>query len=226
MKLLTDKTNAQILELLMRKECSFSEILKSLNLKDHGQLNYHLKSLIQQNLIQKKDQKYVRTIKGERVGSYLQQIQSKETFPLSVVCAVIKNEKEEILWLKRSKSPQKEKWGLPGGKARIGETVKETAQREVFEETGLKLKFEKFLGFFPCLNYESGELIYHSNISLVSMSSVNSNVKIKIDPEEHNDYRFVKLEKIEKDKTVANTSEVIKEVLKKNPTFKEFVLKN
>src|SRR3989344_5418606 len=106
-KILNERIKGVILEKLMKKELSFSELLKATNLKDHGQLNYHLKTMISTGLIEKKEQKYAKTSLGERMGVYINQFQSKEMYPLSVVCAIIKNKKDEILLLKRAKSPQK-----------------------------------------------------------------------------------------------------------------------
>src|SRR3989344_2666951 len=152
-KILNERIKGVILEKLMKKELSFSQLLKETNLRDHGQLNYHLKTMISEGLIEKKEEKYTKTLLGERMGVYINQFQSKEMYPISVVCAIVKNEKGEILFLKRAKSPQKGKWGFPGGKVALGEKIKETAEREVKEETGMHAKFEKVVGFFPSLVY-------------------------------------------------------------------------
>jgi predicted transcriptional regulator len=98
--LLNEEIKANILSALLRNEHSFSELLKVSNLRDHGQLNYHLKLMINEGLIKKNIDKYTFTEFGERMGVYLNQIQFKEISPLSVVCALIINEKGEILLLK------------------------------------------------------------------------------------------------------------------------------
>ena len=46
---------------------------------------------------------------------------------------------QEVLLVKRSKEPNKGQWSIPGGKQMIGETTAEAAQRELLEETGVKV---------------------------------------------------------------------------------------
>lgn len=48
---------------------------------------------------------------------------------------VVKN--DHILLIKRGREPGKGLWAVPGGKVEVGETLRETAQREMLEETGL-----------------------------------------------------------------------------------------
>jgi len=46
---------------------------------------------------------------------------------------------EEVLLVKRNKDPNKGHWSIPGGRQILGETVAEAAQRELLEETGVKV---------------------------------------------------------------------------------------
>ena len=46
---------------------------------------------------------------------------------------------QEVLLVKRNKEPNKDQWSNPGGRQIIGETAVEAAQRELLEETGVKV---------------------------------------------------------------------------------------
>ena len=47
---------------------------------------------------------------------------------------------QEVLLIKRNKEPHKGQWSIPGGKQMLGETTLETANRELMEETGVKVE--------------------------------------------------------------------------------------
>ena len=44
-----------------------------------------------------------------------------------------------VLLIKRGKAPRLGEWSIPGGTQELGETVRETAVREVLEETGVAI---------------------------------------------------------------------------------------
>jgi 8-oxo-dGTP diphosphatase len=46
---------------------------------------------------------------------------------------------DEVLLIERGKGPVSGNWSLPGGKQELGETVQETAHREIKEETALDI---------------------------------------------------------------------------------------
>ena len=52
---------------------------------------------------------------------------------------VIVFREKEVLLVKRNKDPNRGYWSIPGGKQMLGETVEEAAQRELVEETGIKV---------------------------------------------------------------------------------------
>lgn len=57
--------------------------------------------------------------------------------PRPGVLAVLVRE-ESVLLVKRRFDPDAGKWGFPGGKQQLGETVAEAALRELLEETGVR----------------------------------------------------------------------------------------
>ena len=68
----------------------------------------------------------------------------------------------KILLVKREKAPQKGKWAIPGGSVKLGETLQKAAEREIKEETGLKVKAKRPLYTFDLIERDSqGEIIFH-----------------------------------------------------------------
>ena len=62
-----------------------------------------------------------------------------EARPICGVGAVV-IEMGRILVVQRGRPPDQGLWAVPGGKVRLGESMRETARREALEETGLILK--------------------------------------------------------------------------------------
>lgn len=66
----------------------------------------------------------------------------------AVVDAVIFNDKDEVLLIKRGTDPFKGWWAIPGGFMEFGETAEQAVAREVEEETGLKVHVRELLGVY------------------------------------------------------------------------------
>lgn len=89
---------------------------------------------------------------------------------------IIRNENEQILLQERT---DRNKWGLPGGCQELGENLRETAIREAYEETGIKLSADNLVlidtlsGKTRKNSYPNGDIVYN-NTSLY-LADVNSN---------------------------------------------------
>lgn len=71
----------------------------------------------------------------------------KNKYPrLTVDGIIIKNKK--ILLIQRKNEPYKNYYALPGGFVNYGETVEKAIEREIKEETNLKIKVKKLAGVY------------------------------------------------------------------------------
>ena len=68
--------------------------------------------------------------------------------PLPSAAALVRNEKGEILLVKRGVEPGLEKWALPSGFIEIEETPEEACLRELKEETGLEGEIIRLVGVY------------------------------------------------------------------------------
>ena len=67
--------------------------------------------------------------------------------PLIGVGALIIKDRRVVL-IKRGKPPLLGEWSIPGGMLELGETLRQGAEREAFEETGFTVRATELLGVF------------------------------------------------------------------------------
>lgn len=98
---------------------------------------------------------------------------------------VVRNELGQILLQQRSDNG---KWGLPGGCQDLGENLKTTAIRELYEETGIKVN-EEDITLIDTLSgksrkrmYTNGDIVYN-NTSLYLVDVNSKDIHINIDSE-------------------------------------------
>ncbi len=81
--------------------------------------------------------------------------------PLPSCHALIWN-RDRFLLVERSRPPFQGYWGLPGGGVELGETVAQALQREVQEETGLRISVGRFLGYADGITHDTdGRVQFH-----------------------------------------------------------------
>ena len=126
---------------------------------------------------------------------------------------IVSNEKSQILFIYK-----RGKWDLPKGKAEKGETIRETAIREVMEETGIEhLKIDKyFSNTFHIVRNKKKYFLKETSWFLMS-----SNYKGKLKPQIKEGIKFVKWKTIEdvkklKKRTYNNISIILSDFLKQN----------
>jgi 8-oxo-dGTP diphosphatase len=98
--------------------------------------------------------------------------------------------KDNVLFIKRhAHCSEPSKWGIPGGKLEKDETAHQAVVREIKEETGLHLPLEvKHLGTVY-IRYPEVDFIYHMYGHTLS----DYPEQIVIDPQEHQEYRWMTL---------------------------------
>ncbi len=126
-------------ELLFHPGSSFSALNIGGLTNDH--FTFHVKHLVQEGIIEKIDKNYFLTQKGKLYANKLDVDALKmERFGTPSVAVTVKKivkGKTYFLMHHRLKEPLYGYWGFVNGKVRFGEFTKDTAKRELFEETGL-----------------------------------------------------------------------------------------
>ena len=105
----------------------------------------------------------------------------------NVASCYIEFEGKILLLFRESHKLEGNKWGMPAGKIRRGESEKEAVIREIKEETGLEVLPEK-LNYCRkvYVRYLDYDFIYH-----IFFYKLDSETQIKIDPAEHKEYAWV-----------------------------------
>ncbi len=114
---------------------------------------------------------------------------------------VIIKKGNKVLLGKRHSDPEKADsamhgegtWTLPGGKLHMGESLGDAAKREVFEETGIKLKKSKVLGVQNDLAGNDAHFITIANLALEWKGEPQI-----MEPEEITEWQWFSLNKLPK----------------------------
>ncbi len=85
------------------------------------------------------------------------------TAPVVGVGAVVWKD-GRLLLIRRGRPPRQGSWSLPGGRQELGETVQQTALREVLEETGVTIRILDLAAVVDLIHREGGLLQYHYTV--------------------------------------------------------------
>jgi 8-oxo-dGTP diphosphatase len=81
--------------------------------------------------------------------------------PVAATIAIVMRE-GRVLLVRRANSPDAGRWGFPGGKIEIGETIADASVRELLEETGIRAEAQKVFTAVDAFDRDgSGHLRQH-----------------------------------------------------------------
>lgn len=78
--------------------------------------------------------------------------------PRVAVGAVVFRE-GRVLLVRRGQAPAKDLWAIPGGSVEIGETLQQAAEREIREETGIRIRAARPIFIFDVIERDESESI-------------------------------------------------------------------
>ena len=104
-----------------------------------------------------------------------------------IVSCFLESEGRILLLHRQDHKPQGDTWGVPAGKVDGSETPEEAIMREISEEIGHKLPWEKLAAFRKVyVRYPDYDFVYHIfHLSLTSVPAITINHK------EHKAYSWV-----------------------------------
>ena len=105
---------------------------------------------------------------------------------------------DRVLLLKRSNPPNKGRWALPGGLVELGESTEAAAEREILEETGLKVKIEGLLDVQTDLHRDgSARVEYHYVLVDYLAVPLRGRLKVNSESEDYGWFTFSESRKLD-----------------------------
>jgi len=101
--------------------------------------------------------------------SHLRKYVGHQPLLMAGATVLVLNAKNEVLMLRRSDTDD---WGVPGGSMELGDTVEETARRELLEETNLTARELELFGVFSgpeqYFRYPNGDEVYNVSVAYIA----------------------------------------------------------
>lgn len=218
------RVQASILkELLFNNGTRFASLNKSNLTNDH--FTFHVNKLLSENIIKKNKSKYYLTQKGKVFASKLDVdalvMERQATLSVAVTAKKKVKGKTHLLIQKRLKEPFYGYYGFINGKVRFGETSKETAKRELKEETGLSGN-PKIFCVFHKMRGPSKKEIKLDNLFFVYLVK---NIKGTLKKTKEGENFWLPYEKVKKLKTFPGFGNLLNLVIKdkSQPYWEEFI---
>jgi phosphoglycolate phosphatase len=138
-------------------------------------------------------------------------------FPLATVGALIFNARQEALMIRTHKWSNK--WGIPGGKIRWGETSEAALRREILEETSLKIAGIEFVLAQDCIHSKEFYKDAHFVLLNYTCRCTAKNPRVVLN-EEGREYRWLALPAAKKLTLNRPTKILLEAVMKKRKAGK------
>lgn len=156
--------------LLFKEKARFKELNTTDLSTDH--FTFHVNKLIKDGLIGKNPEGvYILTTKGKEFANRLdtekEVIERQPKVGVAVSSVLIENGKKKYLVQQRLKQPYFGYHGIVSGKIRWGESIKETAKRELLEETGLNVKNINLVGVEHKSDYDKNGVLLEDKIFFI-----------------------------------------------------------
>ncbi len=207
-------------ELLFHPDAGFAELQKPTALdSDHFKL--HIGRLVELGYVKKLDSgRYTLTTRGKEHANKLDtDTNTIERQPKISVALIIENEDGKFLSQQRLKQPYFGFWGRLSGKVRWGETLLETAERELMEEAGLTADL-RVAGFYHKMDYKTdGEMLEDKIFCIVH--GINPKGELISDAEGHHNEWLTMEEFLAKDKLFGSVPRLTKMAQSKGVGFYE-----
>jgi ADP-ribose pyrophosphatase YjhB (NUDIX family) len=167
----------------------FNEIEKITKIRSNN-LTYHLKKLIDKNILNKKADNYQLTETSENLIPYI----SDKKAVLPVILISIKNTKGMFLY-QRQKRPYKDKSSLPGGRIKLGETIPQATERIMKEKFRINCRFKK-INSISLEHVKKNKRILHSFLLILVTATTKEKIEYT-NPKDRekiisSDYRLIK----------------------------------
>jgi 8-oxo-dGTP diphosphatase len=134
--------------------------------------------------------------------------------PFAAVGVVVFQE-DTVLLIRRGKPPREGEWSLPGGSQNLGETVRETAAREVLEETGVSIGEPEFIEVIDAILRDGeGRVRYHYTL-IDFQAEWTAGEPVAADDARHAEW--VPLSRLEELNLWSKTVEVIRTAAERRP---------
>lgn len=168
-------------ELLFLPETNFASLQKVSGLEsDH--IKFHIKRLVELGYVEKISSTYRLTIKGKEYANKLDTdagvIERQPKVAVMLIVERVRDRIVEYLVQERRKHPYYGYWGPPTGKIRWGESIIDTAARELHEETGLEGVFEhRGINHERVFREETGEVVEDKIFHLMFTRNAHGTLK-------------------------------------------------